>query len=51
MEREVNRKRVEQRTPEPNENTTYKEATTPTEGERGSPQGPPQESGTMLPHD
>jgi len=51
MERQVNRKRVEQKVPEPRENQSYKEATTPTESDHGSPIGPPQESGTMRPHD
>jgi len=50
-ERQVNRERVEHRPPEREENTAYKEATTVTEDERPPLEGPPQESGTMVPHD
>jgi hypothetical protein len=51
MEREVNRERVEHRPPDPDENLSYREATTVTEDEHPPLRGPPQESGTMLPHD
>lgn len=50
-ERQVNRERVEHRTPEPDEDTTYKEATTVTADEHAPLPGPPQETGTMQPHD
>jgi hypothetical protein len=50
-ERQVNRERVEHRPPEPQGNTAYKEATTVTDDERPRIPGPPQESGTMVPHD
>jgi hypothetical protein len=36
--------------PEPDENMTYKEETTVTEDQNPPLPGPPQESGTMLPH-
>jgi hypothetical protein len=36
--------------PEPDENMTYKEETTVTEDRYPPLPGPPQESGTMLPH-
>ena len=49
-DRQVNRTRVEQLTPEPDEDTTYKEATTVTHDEDPREPGPPQESGTMDPH-
>ena len=42
-------RRVEHRTPEPDENTTYKEATTVTDDEYPPLPSPPQESGTMQP--
>ena len=51
MERKVNRERVEQRPAEPTEQTSYKEATTVTDDENEPIPGPPQESGTSLPHD
>ena len=41
--------RVEHRTPEPIENTSYKEATTVTEDEHRRIESPPQETGTMKP--
>lgn len=50
-ERQVNRERVEHKLPESEENTSYKEGSTVTEDERPPMQGPPQETGTMLPHD
>ena len=50
-ERHVNRERVEQRPPECEENTAYKEATTVTDDERPRLPGPPQETGTTTPHD
>jgi hypothetical protein len=50
-ERQVNRERVEIRTPEPIEDLSYKEATTVTEDENPPLPGPPQETGTMTPHD
>jgi hypothetical protein len=50
-EREVDRKRVEQRPPEPDEMVSYTEATTVTEDEHPPLQGPPQETGTTTPHD
>ncbi len=50
-ERQVNRERVEHWTPEPDENTTYKEATTVTSDEAPPLPGPAQETGTMEPHD
>jgi hypothetical protein len=42
-------KRVEHPTPEPDENTTYKEGTTVTRDEHPPLPSPPQESGTMHP--
>jgi len=51
MERQVKRDRVEHHTPDPDENLTYKEATTVTEDENPPLPGPPQETGTTLPHD
>ncbi|MDB4964649.1 MAG: hypothetical protein JWN44_338 [Myxococcales bacterium] len=51
MERKKNQERVEHLPPEPDENTTYKEATTVTDDENGPIPGPPQESGTVRPHD
>jgi hypothetical protein len=51
IERQVNHERVEYHPPEPNENLSYKEATTVTEDENPPLPGPPQETGTMLPHD
>jgi hypothetical protein len=50
-EREVNRRFVEQRPPEPDEARSYTEATTVTEETYPRLPGPPQESGTMTPHD
>ena len=50
-ERQVNRERVEYRPPDHDENTAYKEATTVTEDEAPPLPGPPQETGTMTPHD
>ena len=50
-ERKVNEDRVEHQTPEPEEQTSYKEATTVTEDERPPMKGPAQETGTMFPHD
>ena len=50
-ERQVNRERVEHIPPEPEENTSYKEATTVTDNENAPMEGPPQETGTMIPHD
>lgn len=50
-ERQVNRERVEHLPPQPDENTSYKEATTVTDDERPPMQSPPQESGTMVPKD
>jgi hypothetical protein len=50
-DRKVNHTRVEHQTPEPDEDTTYKEATTVTENEEAPDGGPPQESGTMHPRD
>lgn len=47
----MKRDRVEHQTPEPDEETTYKEATTVTDDERAPLPGPPQETGTMTPHD
>ena len=49
-ERNVNRERVEHQTPEPDESTTYKEATTVTEDEHAPLGSPSQETGTMTPH-
>jgi hypothetical protein len=46
---EKKRDRVEHHTPEPDENTTYKDATTVTEDEHPRLPSPPQESGTMIP--
>ena len=43
-------RRMELRTPEPDENMTYKEETTVTEDQNPPLPAPPQESGTMLPH-
>jgi hypothetical protein len=51
MERKINRDRVERKLPEPEENTSYKEATTVTDDENAPLPGPPQESGTTRPHD
>jgi hypothetical protein len=51
MEREVKRDRVEYRPPEPEENLSYKEATTVTEDAHPRLPGPPQETGTTWPHD
>ena len=50
-ERQVNRERVEHQPPEPEEQTSYKEATTVTDDERPPMKGPPQETGTMEPRD
>ncbi len=51
-EREVKRDgRREQHVPEPDENMTYKEETTVTYDANPRLPGPPQESGTMIPHD
>jgi hypothetical protein len=50
-ERKVNRERVAHHTPEPQEQTSYKEATTVTRDERPPLKGPPQETGTTFPHD
>ncbi|HXU70979.1 MAG TPA: hypothetical protein VN947_16710 [Polyangia bacterium] len=50
-EREVNRTRREMRAPEPDEMKSYTEATTVTEDEQPPLPGPPQETGTMTPHD
>jgi hypothetical protein len=50
-ERQVNRERVEHRPPEPDEHISYKEATTVTSDENPPCPGPPQETGTMEPHD
>lgn len=50
-ERQVNRERVEHRTPEPEEQTSYKEATTVTDDEHPPMEGPAQETGTMEPRD
>jgi hypothetical protein len=50
-ERQVNRRFVEQRPPEPDEMVTYNEATTVTEAEHPPLPGPPNETGTMTPHD
>jgi hypothetical protein len=51
MERKVKRDRVEHRPPEPQEQTSYKEATTVTDDENAPIPGPPQETGTTRPHD
>jgi hypothetical protein len=48
-ERSVNRERVEHRTPEPDEHTSYKEATTVTCDENPPIGSPSQETGTMTP--
>jgi hypothetical protein len=50
-ERQVNRERVEHQPPEPQEQTSYKEATTVTDDERPPLHGPPQETGTTEPRD
>jgi hypothetical protein len=50
-ERQVKRERREVRTPEPDENTTYKEDTTVTYDANPRLPGPPQELGTSTPHD
>jgi hypothetical protein len=50
-ERQVNRERVQHQPPEPEEQTTYKEATTVTDDERPPMKGPPQETGTTEPRD
>jgi hypothetical protein len=51
MERDVKHDRVEHLLPELEENTSYKEATTVTDDENPPLPGPPQETGTWLPHD
>jgi hypothetical protein len=50
-ERQVNRTRVEQRPPEPDESRSYNLDTTVTRDEQPPLPGPPQETGTMRPHD
>ncbi|HWE26989.1 MAG TPA: hypothetical protein VHB97_03260 [Polyangia bacterium] len=50
-ERQVNVDRVEHHTPEPQEQTSYKEATTVIYDETPPLKGPPQETGTTAPHD
>ncbi len=50
-ERQVNRERVEHIPPEPLEQQSYKEAATVTDDESAPLKGPPQETGTMVPHD
>lgn len=50
-ERQVNRERVEHRPRAPEEQTSYKEATTVTDDERPPMKGPAQETGTTTPHD
>ena len=50
-ERQVNRERVEHNPQQPDENTSYKEATTVTDDERPPMQSPPQETGTTTPKD
>jgi len=50
-ERQVNQERHAYLPPEPEENTSYKEATTVTEDENAPMEGPPQETGTMVPRD
>lgn len=50
MEREVNKKRVEHRVPEPDEKRSYNADNTVTENENPPMGAPPQETGTSRPH-
>ncbi len=51
MDYRVSRRRVEYRPPDPDEDLSYKERTTVTHDAHAPLPGPPQETGTMTPHD